>query len=391
MKDYLHIALVSHRVQKNDGQGRVNYEIARTALAHGHRLTILAAHCSAEIAEHPLCRLVVLENHRMPTQLLRNLSFAQSTAQWLGANRAGIDIVQANGFTTWAPCNVVAAHFVHGAWKKSPYYPYGDYWKSPYTAYQRTFTALNERWEREAFANARAVVAVSERVAEELRSIHVPANKITVIYNGVDTEEFSPGVSNRTHFKLPEQVPMALFVGDLKTSRKNLATVLQALQRLPNVHLAVGGNLQGSPYPALAEQWGLSARVHFLGRVSEMALLMRSVDCFVFPTRYDPLGLVILEAMATGLPVITSAKAGGAELLGSSGRIMPDPDDVALLTQWLSELMASPALRQDLGGAARSVALANQWEAMAGGYLGVYEKLSAGQGDGMVAMKREAR
>ncbi len=88
---------------------------------------------------------------------------------------------------------------------------------------------------------------------------------------------------------------------------------------------------------------------------------MKSADCFIFPSRYDPLGLVILEAMATGLPVITSAGAGGAELLGEAGRIMQDPEDAVLLSRWLSELLMLPALRQHMGEAARNKALANQW------------------------------
>src|SRR5260370_25449043 len=108
---------------------------------------------------------------------------------------------------------------------------------------------------------------------------------------------------------------MAIFAGDLKTSRKNLDTVLNAIRMLPSVHLAVAGGVDGSPYLALAERLGVPDRVHFLGRVSAMPLLMKSADCFIFPSRYDPLGLVILEAMATGLPVITSASAGGARLL----------------------------------------------------------------------------
>jgi glycosyltransferase involved in cell wall biosynthesis len=376
MRHPLHIALVSHRVQKNDGQGRVNYEIAAAALERGYRVTLLAAHCSSEIADHPSAQWVRLDNHKLPTQLLRNLSFADSTARWLRANRAGIDIVQANGFTTWEPCDVVAAHFVHGAWKKNPYYPFTHPWTSPYKSYQRAFTSFNERWERKAFTNARVIVAVSERVADELRSIHVPADKITVIYNGVDTNEFSPGSSNRAFFKLPEDVPMALFVGDLKTTRKNLETVLHAVQKLPEVHLAVAGKLDGSPYPAIVESFGLGQRVHFIGHVSEMPLLMRSIDCFVFPTRYDPLGLVILEAMATGVPVITSAKAGGAELLGDSGRVMQNPDDVPLLTRWLAELLTSSPLRRQLGEAARKNALANQWTNMATAYLDLQERLT---------------
>jgi glycosyltransferase involved in cell wall biosynthesis len=375
MRKTQQIALVSHRIEKNDGQGRVNYEIAKAALKRGYRVTLLAAHCAPEIAQHPLSSFVRLGNENKPTQLLRNLSFAQSSSHWLRQNRLTVDVVQANGFITWAAAEVVVAHFVHGAWMKNFYYPFRMFWKSPYAAYQRVFTSLNARWERNAFAKAKIIVAVSEKISEELRSIGVPSSKIRVIYNGVDTVEFSPGPPQRSYFGLPESVPMAIFAGDLKTSRKNLDTVLNAIRMLPGVHLAVAGGADGSPYLALAQRLGVHDRVHFLGRVSEMPLLMKSADCFIFPSRYDPLGLVILEAMATGLPVITSANAGGAELLGEAGRIMRDPEDAALLSRWLSELLMLPALRQHMGEAARNKALANQWATMAQSYINIYEEL----------------
>ncbi|WP_237181465.1 glycosyltransferase family 4 protein [Paraburkholderia tropica] len=94
---------------------------------------------------------------------------------------------------------------------------------------------------------------------------------------------------------------LLLFVGDLRTPRKNLGTVLEALKQLPeHVHLAVAGYLLGSPYPEMARQLGIESRVHFLGLVREMPMLMRSVDAYVFPSRYEAMSLSLLEAMAAG-------------------------------------------------------------------------------------------
>jgi glycosyltransferase involved in cell wall biosynthesis len=212
-------------------------------------------------------------------------------------------------------------------------------------------------------------------VAEELEGIPVPAGKITVIHNGVDTNEFCPGSAERLHFSLPFDVPLFLFAGDIRTSRKNLETVLKAVQRNPRVHLAVAGNLRGSPYPSMARQLGIEERVHFLGMVHEMPLLMRSVDGFLFPSRYDPLGLVILEAMASGVPVITSRTAGGSELLGTAGRILENPDDVETLAEWICEISTDESLRSKMGKDARIAALSNTWSRMANRYLALYEQL----------------
>ena len=110
--------------------------------------------------------------------------------------------------------------------------------------------------------------------------------------------------------------------------RKNLDTVLQALVGASGVHLAVVGAREGSPYPALAERLGVADRVHFLGFRRDMAQIMQAVDIFVFPSRYEPFGIVVLEAMASGVPVILAATVGAAEVVTPDcGVVLPDPED----------------------------------------------------------------
>jgi glycosyltransferase involved in cell wall biosynthesis len=367
------LALVSHRFQRNDGQGRVNYEIARAALDHGYELTILAAHCAEEIANHPHALFLPMGRESLPTELLRNLAFARSSARWLRRHRHELDLIQGNGFVTWEDCDIVAAHFIHAGWRKSPYYPFTSF--SPYSLYQRLYTFLNSRWEKRAFLRASRVIAVSHGIAKELNLLGVPADGIEVIYNGVDTEQFSPGPSERESFGLPLQVPLALFVGDIRTPRKNLDTVLRALQQTPEIRLAVAGNLKGSPYPALARELGVSERVIFLDKVSRIASLMRSVDLFVFPSRYEAHPLVVLEAMASGLPAIVSGNFGAETFLGDGGLILKDPNDANVLAAFMNDLMQSPEKRRSMALAARERALKMQWSTMASAYIDVYEKL----------------
>ena len=97
----IRLAILSHRFQRHDGQGRVNYEVARAALERGCQVTILASTCAEELRSHPLCRFVKLGDEGLPTELLRNLVYAWSSARWLRAHRDEIDVVQANGFVTW--------------------------------------------------------------------------------------------------------------------------------------------------------------------------------------------------------------------------------------------------------------------------------------------------
>ncbi len=366
------LAFVSHRFQRNDGQGRVNYEIVRAALERGYDVTVVAAHCAEEIANHPRARFVPMGGQGLPTELLRNLAFAWSSAHWIRRHRDELDLIQGNGFVTWERCDVVAAHFVHTAWRKSPYYPFTSI--SPYALYQRLYTWLNSRWEKQAFLRATRVIAVAKGVAGELAALGVPAQRIDVIYNGVDTDQFCPGESNRASFGLPADVPLALFVGDIRTPRKNLETVLRALALAPEIHLAVAGSVTGSPYPELARSLGVSQRVVFLDKVSRIPALMRAVDFFVFPSRYEAHPLVVLEAMASGLPAIVSGNFGAEDFLGDGGEILKDPNDVTALGTIMNGLVHNPAKRRSMALAGRDRALAMQWSSMAATYLEVYEE-----------------
>jgi glycosyltransferase involved in cell wall biosynthesis len=373
----LRLAILSHRFQRNDGQGRVNFEVAKAALQCGIHVTILASACTEELSAHPLCKFVKTGNERLPTELLRNLVYARSSAKWLREHRHELDIVQANGFVTWEPCDVVSAHFVHAAWGKSPWYPFRSF--RPYSLYQRLYTVLNTRWEKSAFLRAKRVIAVARPLVHELVHMGVPEQNIEVVWNGVDTEQFHPGEANRKYFGLPSGVPIALFVGDIRTPRKNLDTVLRALREVPDLFLVVAGAVERSPYPAMALELGVYRRVRFLDKVTEMPLLMRSVDMFVFPSRYEAHPLVLLEAMASGLSSIVSGTFGAGEFLGDGGLILNDPNDVEGLAACMKSLASDPAARKWMGAAGRRRALEMQWSIMADQYLSIFHGVTEQQ------------
>ena len=371
------IAIVTHKVCKGDGQGRVNYEIVREALAQGHHLTLIATEVASEFQTHPAITWVSISVAHWPMVLLKNQVFAWKSAQWLKAHRREMDIVQVNGFITWAASDINAVHFVHSAWQKSPVHTAHSQ-RNIYGLYQWMYTALNARLERKAFSKAGTVVAVSETIRRELTAIGVPDERIRVIINGVDLQEFRPGAEIRDDLGLPDGVTVALFAGDLRTSRKNLDTVLQALILTPDLHLAIAGSTDGSPYPMLSKALGLSSRVHFLGHRSDMPALMRAADLFVFPSRYEPFGLVLLEALASGLPVVTAAAVGGASILTPAcGIVLPDPNAVDTLAAALCTLAQDDERRQKMGVAARAVAEQHSWSHMAQAYLNVCRDAAA--------------
>lgn len=368
------LCIVTHVCRRNDGQGRVNYEVAKAALAAGWKVTLIASEAAPDIADDLKMVWIKVPASRMPSALLKYQVFAWKTARWLRQHGGEFDIVHTNGFITWYKADVNTAHFVHAGWWHSGYFPY-RWFGSPYQAYQSLYTRLNAWLERRAFRQARAVVAVSGKIAMELQAIGVSPSRIEVIANGVDIIEFCPGPAERDRFGLPPDVPLALFAGDIRTSRKNLDTVLQALVIATGCHLVVAGRLEGSPFPALARTLGIADRVHFLGMVAEMSHLMRCVDLFVFPSRYEAMSLVIVEAMASGLPVLTASSAGGAEIVGDGGRVLESPNDSATLASWIRELTADSDLRLAMGRCARKIAEDYSWGAMGEKYLALYDRL----------------
>jgi glycosyltransferase involved in cell wall biosynthesis len=374
----MNIGIVTRNIIKGDGQSRVNYEIALEAIRQGHDITMLADRVDLELQQYDRAHWIDIQVKRWPTQILSGLAFAWKCRTWLNQNRSSLDVLMVNGANTNEFSDVNAIHFVHTAWLRSPVHPW-QLRKDFYGAYQWIFSTFNAYWEKIAFQKAKTIVAVSEKVKQELLDINVPLAKVKVIFNGVDLQEFSPGMRNRQKLGLPEGVTLALFAGDILTSRKNLDSILKALVNVPNLHLAVAGKVEGSPFPQLAISLGLAQRVHFLGFRSDVSEIMKAADFFVFPSRYEACTLVLLEAIASGLPVITARTAGGAEAITPDcGIVLSDSEDIQVLAKALTKLTSDQNLRIQMGYAARKVAEQHSWTTIAQQYLEIFEEISKG-------------
>jgi glycosyltransferase involved in cell wall biosynthesis len=366
------ITIVAHKLARGDGQGRINYEVAKHALAEGHQLTLLSTKVDEDLVSAGAKWIPVVSPIRRP-ELINTVYFARKADQHLKRMAGDMDLLVGNGFTLRHPHHVNLCQFVHGAWMKSPVHV-SKLTRGLYSWYQWTYTRANIRWEKQAYDAAKFVVAPSEKIRQELLSIGLPDEKIRVIYNGVDLDEFRPGSEDRKALGLPEAKPLALFVGDIRTPRKNLDTTLKAMTKATNVHLAVAGAVERSPFPQLAKDLGLNGRVTFLDFRRDIGKLMRAVDLFIFPSRYEAGTLVLLEALASGLPVVTARTAGGCEVMGdSAGRIIEDPNDVESLADAVREMAEDENARRNAGVAARQVAEKYSWSSMAQSYLDVFE------------------
>ncbi|RMF79784.1 MAG: glycosyltransferase family 1 protein [Nitrospirae bacterium] len=235
--------------------------------------------------------------------------------------------------------------------------------------------------ERRCFRAARRVVVNSERVAAEAeRHYGVPRSRITVLYNGIDPDRFREADRAAARAAYGERFPAAadrvrlLYVGS-GFRRKGVDLLLRALARTPHrgrYHLAVvGKEPRAGRYRRLARRLGIGPQVDFTGPLAEVDRLYLGADCFCFPTRYEPFSNACLEAMAAGLPLVTTAANGVAELLTEGGgRVVQEPEAVAELAAALAAA-SDPAWRAEQGARAREVAARHTLE----GYQAAWTRL----------------
>ena len=221
--------------------------------------------------------------------------------------------------------------------------------------------------------NAEAVVANSGGL-RQLATAFAPRFEIPVIPNGIDLDSYNTLVHQWTFPRL--------FSAGRLVHQKGLDLAMHALGGLKELdwewHIA-GDGPQMSVLQTLARELGIGERVHFLGWQSREQLMQcyEQANIFLFPSRHEGMPNALLEAMASGLPVIASCIAGSEELVvdGQTGYLVPSEDMESLRTA-LKKLLSDPALREQMGNASRQHVEANySWESTAQQYALLLEKV----------------
>jgi len=229
------------------------------------------------------------------------------------------------------------------------------------------------------------IIAISEMVKQDMiRWYHLPAGRVTVVYNGVDIERFHPR-NRRWREEIRKRHGMGeefliLFVSN-NFRMKGLGYLIRALSQMrkegcPPVKLLILGRDKGAPYLRLAEREGLSEDIVFAGSTDEPEKYYGAADLLVHPTFYDACSLTVLESLASGLPVVTTSCNGAGGLLqqGEDGWVIQNPRDVDELRMaigyFLEEQNRQPACQR-----ARQKAEACSEEANLGRMMEIFKEV----------------
>ena len=251
------------------------------------------------------------------------------------------------------------------------------------------YRAFRKLMDRQFGDPERIVVAISQMCARDFQQYHgVSPQRIRQVYHGIDIERFTPWRREchreplRDRLGIGQEELVFLFVGH-DHRRKGLATAVRAVERLraagaPVRLLVVGGRRRETALRFLPHR--PTGAATFVGPVDDPVPYYAAADALVLPSFYDAFGLVVLEAAACGLPVVTSRSTGASELLteGLDGYVLDDPADDR---QWAGRLerLLDAALRRRMGEAARRLALQYTLHRNCDALLAIYREMTPTQ------------
>ena len=197
------------------------------------------------------------------------------------------------------------------------------------------------------FRRADHFVGCTHDIARSIRDKGMAATRVHTIHTFADLDQLPP--VERASLATPEGVPLLLFLGRLH-EKKGIDIALEALANLPYCWLWIAG--EGplrAELEALAVTLGVAGRVRWLGWRTDRGALLRAADLLLVPSRYEPFGTIMVEAWATGTPLVAAAAAGPAAYVrnGENGLLVP-VDDSAALAAAVQRVLTDDALRRRL-------------------------------------------
>jgi UDP-glucose:(heptosyl)LPS alpha-1,3-glucosyltransferase len=359
------IALVRHRYSPHGGAERYMDTLSAALSDAGAEVRILCASWDGSSAGKVGVERISVPRKPVP---LRILLFSRAVREWAANHPEWLlfSLERVPGAEVYR-----AGDGVHAEWLLRKRYLRPGTWPLDYL---RPLNLAYLHLERAMFGSPalRFVIANSNRGREEIvRRFGLPAEKIRVVHNGIDIARFPLERKDdarerlRKRFGISDGETVFLFVGS-GFARKGVGTIARAARLLAERGCAafrvvlVG---KGDPSTYVRSAGPASGRLLFTGPVAGADDLFLGADAFLFPTVYEPFSNACLEALAAGLPVVTTAVNGASEVLreGVSGFLLEEPFDAAALADRVEKLLSSD-LRQRMGEQARRIAEAHPME-----------------------------
>lgn len=389
----LRIALVIlHADPTRGGAERYTHDLALALRGRGHHVTLIASSFAPNDAPDPPARddesnCVRLEN-AAPTRAGRYLRFLDELDRHLIAN--DYDIVHA--MLPVRQCDVYHPHA--GVAAESILNGHLKYEGPVMRLIARTANRMNTRRQRFAAierallerADGPVVLCLSDYVkSESSRHYALPDTKIASLFNATDLTRFDPaarpqaGAALRRKLNLRDDQIVALIIAQ-DFYRKGVAEAIRAVARVKDERLVllVVGKPDATPYRQLAQREGAAHRVIFAGPTDDPYSFYRAADFFVLPTRHDPCSLVVLEALAMGVPVISTQFNGACQIMEDvrHGFVLPDPADVAALAASMHRLL-DPVLRQEMSAHCLALRPRLSYQRHLDDLLTIYQRITA--------------
>ena len=237
--------------------------------------------------------------------------------------------------------------------------------------HRRAYYALLAGLERLIYSNRKtALAAVSQRTANQLEQ-YFHRSDVRVIPNGVDTRQFSESAraarrfESRRRLELRDTDFVLLLIGN-DWRVKGVPIILEVMGQLPDLplHFLVVGSDTADPFRETAKRFGVLDRCHWESPQRGVIEFYAAADAYVSPTREDSFGLPVAEAMACGLPAITSAYAGVSELMHNTvdGFVLREPEDKQTLARIIERLYRDTTFHRSIGEAAARTAQQWTWD-----------------------------
>jgi UDP-glucose:(heptosyl)LPS alpha-1,3-glucosyltransferase len=329
--------------------------------------------------------------HRIPAEKSR-VAFAGAAAKHV--RQLKLDVVHDMG-AGWQ-CDIFQPHGgSHAAWlaRRADMYPgWLQALKRPLDAIlprQRDFIRHCRRQFATDSSPDKTFIALSHTVADDFVRLHgVKPEQIAVIYNGIDCQRFSPTHRALYRDTVRQQLKvrdddLLLLLAAHHFRLKGVPELLAVVARLASlgraIRFVVVGGKRVAKWQRAADRAGLAGLATFVGAVRDTVPYYASADAYVHPTYYDPCSLVILEAAASGLPIVTTRRCNGAAELFRSGHeilTIEDPRDAPALIECVDALF-DERLRQRLGEAARRNALRHTFERNVAEVIALYDRTAA--------------